>query len=217
MLQPLEKEFHKRNLPHYQPQNGVFFITARLDGSLPKIKIQQFIEERQEEEDKFRQSGLSEEDIKEQIEFIFDKYFKKFDALLDGNSEGPHHFKNPQIAEIWEDALAFFDGERYKLICSTIMSNHDHFIFFKLDRSLSRMMHSLKSFTGLKANKILGKTGQRFWQEESYDRAIRDRQELQFRIHYVLNNPVEVGLVEHWRDWEYNYIHPDFLSWVEQK
>ena len=123
--------------------------------------------------------------------------------------------KEEAIAKIWADALSYFDGERYKLICSTIMSNHAHFIFYKLDRSLDEMMHSLKSFTGTIANKALNRIGQKFWQAESFDRMIRDRAELKYRINYVLNNPVEAGLVKHWKEYKRNYIHPDFLKYVD--
>lgn len=126
--------------------------------------------------------------------------------------------KEDAIAQVWIDALHHFDQERYKLICSTVMSNHIHFIFYKLDRSLAEIMKSLKGYSAYKANKLLlgRKKGAPFWQEESFDRNIRHRDELKIKINYILNNPVDAGLVTHWKDWKYNYIHPDFIKYLDQ-
>ena len=132
-----------------------------------------------------------------------------------GSTTGPHWLKEDRIAKIWSDALFHFDGDRYKIICSTIMSNHAHFIFYKLDRSLAKIMKTMKGFSAFKANKLLNRTGERFWQIESFDRMVRDRTELKYRINYVLNNSVEAGIVPHWKDYKHNYIHPDFLKFVD--
>jgi hypothetical protein len=35
------KSFYRRNLPHYQPADGIFFVTYRLAFSLPKKVLQQ--------------------------------------------------------------------------------------------------------------------------------------------------------------------------------
>ena len=211
---PGDQIFYRRNLPHWQPQNAVLFITTRLDGSLPKERIIE-LREIQKAEEQIIKAGLNEVDIKQKLLENFNLYFGKFDKLLDGNTNGPHWLKEEAIANIWANALNYFDGKRYQLICSTIMSNHIHIIFYKLNRSLARIMHSLKSFSANEANKALGRKGQKFWQAESFDRVIRDIEELKFRINYVLNNPVEAGLVRHWKEWKYNYIHPDFLKWAK--
>ena len=49
-------------------------------------------------------------------------------------------------------------------------------------------------FTAAEANKILGRTGEPFWQDESYDHWVRNRYELQTIIRYVGRNPVSAGL-----------------------
>lgn len=55
-------------------------------------------------------------------------------------------------------------------------------------------MQSLKRFTGLEGNRILGVTGQPFWQDESYDRFVRDEREFERIVRYIENNPVSAGL-----------------------
>jgi hypothetical protein len=45
------------------------------------------------------------------------------------------------------------------------------------------------------ANRILGRTGSAFWQDESFDHWIRSVEELRYLIEYVKNNPCKAGLV----------------------
>jgi REP element-mobilizing transposase RayT len=65
-------------------------------------------------------------------------------------------------------------------------------------------MQSLKWYTAKECNKILNCTGQ-FWQHESYDHVVRNEEELNRIIEYILNNPVKAGLVETHEDWKWNY------------
>jgi hypothetical protein len=54
---------------------------------------------------------------------------------------------------------------------------------------VQRIMQSLKRFTALEANRILGRRGT-FWAEESYDRLVRDQREFARIAEYIENNPV---------------------------
>jgi hypothetical protein len=68
-------------------------------------------------------------------------------------------------------------------------------------------MQSIKRISAKECNQILNRQGS-FWQDESYDRWVRDEKELYFVIRYVLLNPVNAGLVV---DWKYSYCHRDYL------
>jgi len=210
----MKKEFYRRNLPHWQPDNAVLFVTARLHGSLPKEIVLSLKEERELYQKHLEEQGLSDEELKKTLRQSRDLYFGKFDDLLDNNKTGPHWLKDNNVAQIWVDALKYFDNERCKVICSTVMSNHVHFIFYQLKQSIRKVTHSLKSYSGNEANKVLGREG-RFWQEESFDRVIRNREDLGEKINYVLNNPVKIGIAPHWSEYKYNYIHPDFGKYVK--
>ncbi|MCB9009619.1 MAG: transposase, partial [Ardenticatenaceae bacterium] len=88
--------------------------------------------------------------------------------------------------------------------------NHTHLVFQPLEKepgvyyALSSILHSLKRYTAVSANKILGRQGQ-FWQHESYDHIVRDEAELQRIRQYVLNNPVKAGLVDSPDGWPWAY------------
>ena len=123
--------------------------------------------------------------------------------------------------------MHFYDGKRYRLDAYCVMPNHFHLVLAPLpitewdetkeltdnlrdteqDYPLSKIMHSIKSFTSKEANKVLQRNGT-FWQGESHDRAIRDHQEWERTIAYVINNPVKAGLVAQWEDWPHTYLRP---------
>jgi hypothetical protein len=56
-------------------------------------------------------------------------------------------------------------------------------------------LQSLKGVTARQANLLLGRTGETFWQAESYDRWVRDESEWDRIAAYIENNPVKAGLV----------------------
>ena len=92
------------------------------------------------------------------------------------------------------------------------MSNHVHVVLRLLNDteienpwSLDKFMQSIKSFSAKKCNTLLGQEG-RFWQEESYDRLVRDDVELRRILIYILNNPVKAGLCQQMKDWKWSYI-----------
>ena len=99
--------------------------------------------------------------------------------------------------------LPHFDGERYKLVSWTVMPNHLHLLVKPLaGNELSQIRHSLKSYTASEGNKILGRKG-KFWQEDYYDRYIRNHEHFENTLKYIDMNPVKAGLCKNRIDWEF--------------
>ena len=71
-------------------------------------------------------------------------------------------------------------------------------------------MQSIKRISARDCNKYLNRSSA-FWQDESFDRWVRDEKELYFVIKYVLLNPVNAGLVKNWDEWKYSYCNPNYL------
>lgn len=206
------KLFYRKNLPHYQPPDDtVFFVTTRLDGSLPKEVIEKLKEQRETEINIIKQSTNSFQEKRIKIDNAHKRFFGKYDDLLDGLTIGNNWLKIPAIAQEVCNALHFFDNQRYELICFTIMSNHIHIVMeVKKEYALYGIMQSIKTFSARKANELLDRNGQ-FWQHESYDRVVRDADELSRIISYVLNNPVKAGLCKTWDMWAFSYINPKYM------
>jgi putative DNA methylase len=75
---------------------------------------------------------------------------------------------------------------------------------------LAGIMHSLKSYTANEANTLLGRNGQ-FWQHESFDHWVRDGQELERIVFYIIWNPVKAKLVDKPHQWNFGSAHDRFL------
>lgn len=206
------KPFYRKDLSHIQPlDDTVFFVTTRLDGSLPKESLERIKEIRETEINTINASNNSFENKRLQIDNAHKRFFGKYDEILDKYSIGNDWLKIPAIAEIIYNSLLFFDNQRYEIICFTIMSNHIHVVVeVKKEYALYGIMQSIKTFSARKANELLDRSGQ-FWQHESYDRIVRDADELSRIILYVLNNPVKAGLCKTWEDWSFTYINPKYI------
>lgn len=110
-----------------------------------------------------------------------------------------------------------FDDQKYLLICYCIMPNHVHLLFKLSDRDESRstypvtdILRLIKGSTARKANIKLQRTGS-FWQRESYDHLVRDDEERENIIRYILLNPVKAHLVHSWKDWKWTYCKEEYL------
>src|SRR6266849_6781782 len=74
------------------------------------------------------------------------------------------------------------------------MANHVHVLLLPRIPP-SRLLKSLKGYTAYQANRLLGRTGEPFWQRESYDHWVRNQEEWQRIAAYIENNPVKAGVV----------------------
>ena len=116
------------------------------------------------------------------------------DRLLDSASTGPLYLRQPEIARIVVEAIRYRDEGHYQLHNYVVMGNHVHLLITPRV-AVPKLMHSLKRFTAREGNRVLGKTGQPFWEEESYDRLVRDEAEFWRIARYIERNPVDAGLV----------------------
>lgn len=203
-----------RNLPHWQRTDATYFVTFRLNGSLPKKVIDQLKDEHFFEKTKLLKQGFSEFETKLKLRQLYEVYFGKFDHLLDQSSKDPLHLKIDTIAKIVADVIMYFDEKRYVIINFCIMPNHVHLIFCQLQDELENILASIKKFSARKSNQILDLTGTQFWQNDSYDHIIRNEGELKYYIQYNLLNPVKANLVEDWKDWKWNYLHENFHKYA---
>lgn len=89
----------------------------------------------------------------------------------------------------------------YTLIAAVVMPDHVHILLRpQPDYELSRIMKGTKGVTARKINELRASTGV-IWQDESFDRIMRDQAELDEKLNYMLNNPVKRGLIED--PWQY--------------
>ena len=169
---------YRRRLPHFHPDNAYLFLTWRLWGSMP----------RKAEATVYPTAGHA---------------FLARDRVLDRLPSGPLWLKEPCIADLVAHAIVGGDCQKqfYGLCAWVVMPNHVHLLILP-KAPVSVLMRWLKGSTARRANQLLGRTGQPFWQDESYDHYLRRASQLNRTIAYIEENPVAAGLVgsaERWR------------------
>jgi REP element-mobilizing transposase RayT len=175
-------EFYRRNLPHWQPERSTIFLTWRLHGSLPK--------------------GLAEHLRK----FVGEagKQFALAEFVLDAAANGPLWLKDAEIAQVAERAiLRGCSLGQYELRAYVVMPNHVHVLLDPLV-PIQRLTSGIKGVSARHANLKLGRTGERFWQDESFDHWIRNEGQLVRAKAYIENNPVKAGLCARPEDWRWS-------------
>lgn len=213
--------FYRRSLPHLFIPGYPYFITTRLNKSIPRSKLKKLHDDFEREW--YAISGMEDfEELEAQLQRDF---FKQYDKLLHENYLGPHWLINDSIAQIIAESLHWGDEKRYELIAYTIMPNHIHIVMkpdvkekendnnknkkSDVKYRLAEILESLKKYTAREANKVLKRKG-RFWQHESYDHLLRNKKELYRSIRYTLMDAVRSGYVLNWQDYKWNYLNDKY-------
>jgi type I restriction enzyme R subunit len=183
-----EIDVTQNHLPHWQQRHTWIFVTWRLGDSLPIVKLAQWKHE--------RELWLSHhpEPWDEAIDSEYhDRFSQQIDEWLD-QGIGSCVLKDPANATIVADALRHYDGQRYELATFVVMPNHVHVLFRPLGaHALPEILKSWKGFTAREINHQIGKTGA-LWQDEYWDRLIRNEHHFFKVAEYIQQNPVKAKL-----------------------
>ena len=192
-----ELEIAKANLPHWRQDNVTYFVTFRLADSLPAATWKHWSEERER---------WLKERPEPWDEAVHQEYHKKFSARLQeylDAREGSCVLAIPSVKRLVTDALRHFDGLHYGLGECVTAANHVHCIVTPcIDRSLSHILHSWKSYTSKEINKVEAASRRldetipsriegraTVWQKESYDHMIRNARALWRIEQYIRSHP----------------------------
>lgn len=116
------------------------------------------------------------------------------DRLLDQARHGPTFLKRQDISQVVLVSLRYgAEIGHYEVHSWVIMANHVHLLLTPFVE-VSKLLRSLKSSTAKQANLLLQRTGQPFWQDESYDHLVRNNEGFRRIQRYIENNPVTAGL-----------------------
>jgi REP element-mobilizing transposase RayT len=169
----------RRRLPHIYPEGKWLFVTWHLHGSLPH--------------DRYPPPGLRAGEA-----------FVWMDRYLDTTRLGPMYLRRKDIANIVATNLQRgVELGHYDPPAWVIMANHVHALLLP-KVSPERLLGALKGCAAREANLVLGRTGQPFWQAESYDHWVRDARELEKIVIYIENNPVKAGFVTRPEDYPWS-------------
>ena len=118
-------------------------------------------------------------------------------------------------------AIRYWDGLRWEVYAAVVMPDHVHSLARPLEKEnsgrwdLGELLHSVKSFSAheiLKKRRVSSLEGpasrqpSSIWQDETYDRWMRDDDEVHEKVSYIIGNPVKSGLVEEPENYPWLYI-----------
>ena len=169
---------YRRRLPHLDIQHVPVFLTWRLRGSLPPGRH-------------FSNEVLSSGEL-----------FRMWDRLLDGATAGPQYLALAENAQIVEDLLHLHAGHGYELHAWCVMPNHVH-VLLTPHTPLVGILRRLKGASARAINLRLGRAGS-LWQEETFDRQVRDAAGFDRILRYIEHNPVAAGLAANPADYRWS-------------
>ena len=120
---------------------------------------------------------------------------RRVEAWLD-QGLGSCVLKHPHASAVLTGTMHRFDGRRYELAAYVVMPNHVHALVRPLAGDadpLERILQTWKRFSARHVNERLGQGGS-LWQEETFDRIVRDEEHLYRCIQYIATNAVRAGL-----------------------
>jgi REP element-mobilizing transposase RayT len=98
------------------------------------------------------------------------------------------------------NSILFHNQKMYNLHAAVVMDTHFH-IIIEPYASLSKIIHSIKSYSSHKINKLKKRIG-KLWMREYFDRVIRSDRDYLEKMNYIINNPLKIDL----NDYKWLYV-----------
>lgn len=194
---------YHRHLPHWRLDGATYAVTFRLADSIPQEHLCSLKRwrERWEQTHPEPRSDADWDQFAREITH-------RTEAWLD-EGYGECVLADANLADEMVKSLVHFQSERYLTSCYCVMHNHVHLVMKPNDGfELEDILEGLKGFVSRKVNKHLNRTGV-LWEQESYDRIIRDEEHLFRVIQYIGRNPGKAGSPrEQWVRW----VHPEWAQ-----
>jgi len=180
---------YERHLPHWRQDGATYFVTFRLGDSLPQSKLGELDFFRAEWE---RQHPPPHS--RDDHEALTREVMRRVEAWLD-QGMGGYVLRDSNISAILAKAIHRDDGVGQEVDCYVVMPNHVHAIvrpLFPASLPLETVLQRWKGGASVEINRQLQRSGT-LWQQESFDRIIRDEEHLWRAIQYIGRNPRNAG------------------------
>ena len=120
--------------------------------------------------------------------------------------------------EIVKNHIIEGQNKYYKLVSFVVMPNHIHILLIPTyNYTLQRIMKGIKGVSAHKINLNRNiqntlKSTSHVWQDESYDRIIRDAKDLNEKLEYIFFNPAKNGLTENPRNYPGYFLNEELVD-----
>lgn len=207
----LEVGFHhySRHLPHWRKPGACYVCTFRLRDSLPAEVVARMKAERESWQKRLataraKNAGQVPADLLEAWLAFERRQTRKLDLLLD-EGHGECLLRDVENRAPLVEALHHLEGVRVEMLAYAIMPNHVHVLCRPLaGHTLESLTGSWKRRSSLRIHRRLERRGP-MWQDESWDRIIRDAEHYETAVRYIAKNPLAARLAE---DEATVWLHP---------
>ena len=172
-----------KNLPHWDQDGKIQYVTFRLGDTLPQRKIKEL------------------ELMISQFESLHPKPWslatkKEFRRIVSDSIEKLMHkgygsciLKDSRVRNVLSEAIFYKDDIDYFIYAFVIMPNHVHMLIQPFPGlELKDILYSIKKFSAYRINRLLNRYG-KLWHNEAYDHIVRDYDEFKHCYNYIINNP----------------------------
>ena len=203
MRRPNTVAFWIGNLPHWEVEEGRYFVTIHLAGAIPRSGQQRIRKIASMLEHDIKGKSQKDKHLRVQRQ-IFVEMERWLDSIRD-----TAHLKKPSVANIVVEAINHRCSTGiWRVFEYVIMPSHVHLFFELMAPGLKDTVENFKGWTGRRIAALVGLSQSRFWQREWFDHWSRSDEEDERIVAYIRRNPVKAGLVNNYHDWPYG-------SWAE--
>ncbi|MFN0076751.1 MAG: transposase [Prosthecobacter sp.] len=191
---PLTHDFdaYERHMPHWRVLGCCYFTTFRLRDSVPPEIWAEMKAAAKVWAKRLAVGTLRAEEWAAWQDFQ-QTQLRKLELVLD-EGRGECLLRQPEHREVIVAALHHFEGTRCEMLAYAIMPNHVHVLCRPLGQhALESLTRSWKRHSSDRIHRRLGRSGS-FWQEESFDRVVRDAEHYRRVVRYIAMNPAKAGL-----------------------
>jgi putative transposase len=136
-------------------------------------------------------------------------YFVTFKTLR--HYDDKHEVLSEEEMQLVLEVMKERSKDNYTLVAFVILDTHVHLLLIpKRDIKLSKITREIKGKSARKINILRNKINVSVWQDESFDRIVRNDGEFTQTFEYMLNNPVKRGLTEDPFTYKYWYFNERF-------
>ncbi len=194
---------YQRHLPHWRQPGATYFVTFRLADSLPQNVVEYLQRLRDEYERRAREPGAKS---------LREVYERKERTQLENSLDEGHGacvLRDEVNVQIVKGRLDHGLGTQHFIGCAVVMPNHLHLVVKPFDgHELEDILGQVKGYSAVQINRRIGSKGT-LWQDESYDRIIRDAEHLYRVIQYIGRNPAKIG---HPTPDSIRWVHPEWIA-----
>jgi putative transposase len=190
----LPLEVYEQALPHWRQDGATYFVTFRLNDSLPQEKLHELRAFKSEFANRRANQRRPNSKVTSRGEMARE-IMRRVEGWLDEGS-GDCCLRPASVASIVLEAMLSTDGSRCELDCCVVMPNHVHAVVRPLHPREDPLENIIRTWKGTSArliNELLGRSGV-LWQRESFDRIVRDEEHLWRVLQYIGDNPSKASL-----------------------